>query len=168
MKLLLKKNYLAQIENSAKGENHLFRNFYVEKGGEVSDSLEDGKNSCAVLVSHILYSFNPLLEFSGKKHWIKYIHLTVASTEKDMLENGWYEINDLRPGAVIIWEERTGRWDGLLHHHIGFYVGDNMAISNDSKATGFPFRHSVDRPSSMDFTPRKVKKIFWHLELDND
>src|SRR3989344_561891 len=162
MRLLLKKNYLTQIENSAKGENHLFRNFYVEKhpeveisnasgkdkskshygaGGEIEDSLENGRNSCAVMVSSILYSFNPLLEFTGKKHWIKYIHLTVVSTEKDLLENGWYKIKELKPGAVIIWEERLGRWDNLPHRHIGFYIGNGMAVSNDSKGTNLPFKH---------------------------
>jgi len=168
MNLLFKKNYLTQIENSAKGENHLFRNFFVEKEGEIKDSLEDGKNSCAVMVSQILYSFNSLLGFKGKKQWISFIHLTVASTEKDMIENGWFEVKELKPGAVIIWEERIGRWDGLLHRHIGFYIGNHMAVSNDSKATGFPFQHPVDRPSSVDLTPRKVKKILWHPELDND
>src|SRR3989344_5329317 len=141
MKLLFKKNYLTQIENSAKGENYLFRNFYVEKGGEIVDSLENGRNSCAVMVSSILYSFNPLLEFTGKKHWIKYIHLTVVSTEKDLLENGWYKIKELKPGAVIIWEERLGRWDNLPHRHIGFYIGNGMAVSNDSKGTNLPFKH---------------------------
>jgi len=42
-KLLKKKNYLTMIENAAKGENWMFRNFYVEKDGETYDSLEDGK-----------------------------------------------------------------------------------------------------------------------------
>lgn len=166
LKLLFKKNYLTQIENSVKGENHLFRNFYVEKDGNISDSLENGRNSCAVLVSYILYSFNSLLEFSGKKPWMGFIHMTVDSTEKDLLDHGWYGIKKLKPGAVIFWEEREGRWDGLPHHHIGFYIGGGMAISNDSKATGFPFRHPVDRPSSADLTPRKVEKIYWHDELN--
>lgn len=168
MNLLFKKNYLTQIKNSAKGENHLFRNFYVEKNGEITDSLEDGKNSCAVMVSYILYSFNSLLEFSGKKHWLKFIHMTVVSTEKDMLESGWLEIKELKPGAVVIWEEKTGRWDGLLHRHIGFYIGNDIAVSNDSKGTGFPFRHPIECPSTVDLSIRKVKKILWHPELDND
>src|SRR3989338_1393657 len=167
LKLLFKKNYLTQIENSAKGENHLFRNFYIEKQGEIEDSLEDGRNSCAVMVSYILYSFNSLLEFLGKKRWIRFIHMTVISTEKDMIENGWHEIKEVKPGAVIIWEEKIGRWDNLLHRHIGFYVGDCMAISNDSKGKGFPFRHPVEQPSTIDTAPRKVKKILWHPILDD-
>src|SRR3989344_1648033 len=181
MRLLLKKNYLTQIENSAKGENHLFRNFYVEKhpeveisnasgkdkskshygaGGEIEDSLENGRNSCAVMVSSILYSFNPLLEFTGKKDWIKYIHLTVVSTEKDLLENGWYEIKELKPGAVIIWEKKDGH-EGEPHNHIGFFWGGQEAISNDSKGTGFPHKHHYTYDGT-----RKIEKIYWHPELD--
>lgn len=161
MNLLFKKNYLTQIENSAKGKNYLFYNFYVEKDGETKDSLEDGKNSCAVMVSYILYSFNSLLEFSGKKHWLKFTHMTVVSTEKDMIENGWHEISDLRPGAVLIWEKKDGR-NGEPHNHIGFFVGGEEAISNDSKGTGFPWKHHITYNGT-----RKIDKIYWHPELDN-
>ncbi len=160
MNLLFKKNYLTQIENSAKGEDYLFRNFYVEKEGEIKDSLEDGKNSCAVMVSFILYSFNSLLEFMGKKHWIKFIHLTVTSTEKDMIENGWYEIDDLKLGAVLIWEKKDGR-NGEPHNHIGFYIGNEEAVSNDSKGTGFPWKHHYTYNNT-----RKIDKIYWHHDLD--
>ncbi len=150
------------IENSARGENHMFRNFYVEKEGKIEDSLEEGKNSCAVMVSHILYSYNPLLDFSGKKHWIKYIHLTVASTEKDMIENGWHIINDLKPGAVLIWEKKDGR-NGMPHNHIGFFIEGDMAISNDSRGTGFPHKHHYTYNGA-----RKIEKIYWHPGLDNE
>lgn len=163
MNLLFKKNYLTQIENSAKGENWIFRNFYVEKEGRIEDSLEDGKNSCAVLVSYILYSFNSLLEFTGKKHWLRFIHMTVISTEKDMLENGWFKIKKLKRGAVIIWEEKTGQWDDLPHRHIGFYIGNNMAISNDSRGAGFPWKHHITYNGV-----RRIAKIYWHLELENN
>jgi len=161
MRLLFKNNYLTQIENSTKGENHLFRNFYVEKNGEIKDALANGKNSCAVMVSYILYSFNSLLEFLGKNRWIQYIHLTVASTEKDMAENGWYEIKDLRPGAVLIWEKKDGR-DGEPHNHIGFFIGGEEAISNDSRGTGFPHKHHYTYNGT-----RKIEKIYWHDELND-
>jgi len=181
VKLLFKKNYLTQIENSTKGENHLFRNFYVEKdpeveisnasgkdkskshygaGGEIVDSLENGRNSCAVLVSSILYSFNSLLEFSDKKLWIKFIHTTVISTEKDMLENGWYEIKELKSGAVIIWEKKDG-CNGEPHNHIGFFMGGEEAISNDSRGTGFPHKHHYTYNGT-----RKIEKIYSHDELN--
>ena len=156
---LFKKNYLTQIENSVKGENYLFRNFYVEKDGKIRDVLEDGKNSCAVMVTNILYSFNSMLEFMGKKHWIKAIHLTVASTENDLLESGWREISDLRPGAVLIWEKKDGH-DGEPHNHIGFFMGGEEAISNDSRGTGFPRKNHYTYNGA-----RKIEKIYWHSAL---
>lgn len=114
------------------------------------------------MVSHILYSFNSLLEFLGKEHWIKFIHLTVASTEKDMTEHGWYEIKDLRPGAILIWEKKDGH-NGEPHNHIGFFTGGEEAISNSSRGTGFPHKHHVTYNGT-----RKVEKILWHDDLNND
>jgi len=160
LKLLFKKNYLAQIKNSAKGENHLFRNFYIEKDDKTEDSLKNGKNSCAVMVSSILYLFNPLLEFVDKKRWIKYTHLTVASTGKDMAESGWYETKELKPGAVLIWEKKDNR-DGEPHNHIGFFWNGQEAISNDSRGTGFPHKHHYTYNGT-----RKIEKIYWHSYLD--
>src|SRR3989344_997793 len=113
IKLLKNKNYLTIIENSAKGENWMFRNLYFEIDGKEVDVLEDGGLSCAMFVSSILY-LNKL---------IGDIHTTVVGTEKDMLESGWYEIRDLKLGAVIIWEKKIGNKDGLPHYHNGFFMG---------------------------------------------
>ncbi len=154
IKLLKKKNYLAMIENAAKGENWIFRNFYIEKDGEVLDSLEDGKSSCAVFVSGILILLNDLF------HWIKGPHTTVISTEKDMIESGWHEIDSVKPGAILIWERKDGH-DGKSHLHIGFYVGNDEAISNSSRDTGFPARHHYTYNDT-----RKIEKIYWHSALD--
>ncbi|OGM98254.1 MAG: hypothetical protein A2915_04015 [Candidatus Yanofskybacteria bacterium RIFCSPLOWO2_01_FULL_41_34] len=163
MKLLFKKNYLAQIENSAKGENWMFRNFYVEKDGEMQDVYNDGRWSCGVLVSAILYLQNSTLEFFKKPRWIQYIHANVDSTTKDMLSNGWYEIKELKPGTVVVWDKKLGNDDGKMHAHNGFYVGGDMAISNDSKGTGFPCKHHYTYNGT-----RKIEKIYWHPELDNE
>lgn len=160
MKLLFKKNYLTQIGNSVKCKNYLFRNFYVEKDEEVSDSLEKGKNSCAVFVCYILYSFNSLLDFLGKKHWIEFIHLTVVSTEKDLIKNEWYEIDTPKPGAILVWEKKIGH-DGKLHSHIGFYIGNKMAVSNDSGGSGFPHKHHFTYNGT-----RKIEKIYWNQNLE--
>ncbi|MBI2674456.1 MAG: hypothetical protein HYX22_01840 [Candidatus Yanofskybacteria bacterium] len=161
MRLLFRKNYLTQIENAAKGENHMFRNFYVEKESKVGDTLKNGGVSCGVMVSHIIYSFNPLLEVLGKKQWLRGIHLTVASTEKDLLESGWYEIDELKPGAVVVWEKKDGS-KGEPHNHIGFYVGGDMAVSNDSRGTGFPHKHHYTYNNT-----RKIEKIYWHDALND-
>lgn len=156
VKILKKKNYLTMIENGAKGQNWMFRNFYIERDGVAMDSLEDGKNSCAVFVSSILVLTN---DFFG---WIHGPHATVRSTEEDMLRSGWYEINDLRLGSILIWEKKEGH-DGKMHNHIGFYMGNDEAISNDSKVTGFPRRHHYTSDNT-----RKIEKIYWHSGLDED
>ena len=83
------------------------------------------------------------------------MHATVEGTEKDMLASGWQEIAELKSGAVLIWEKQE-------HEHMGFYVGHDEAISNDSKGTGFPWRHHVTYNNT-----RKIEKIYWHSELDN-
>ena len=150
-KILKKKNYLAMIENSAKGENWMFRNFYVEKDGQEIDVLDNGGWSCAAFVSGILY-LNKL---------IKDVHANTFSVEKDMLESGWQEVKDLRPGAVLFWEKKIAKDDGLEHGHHGFYIGNDVAISNDSQGKGFPWKHHYTYNDT-----RKIQKIYWHSALD--
>lgn len=157
------------IQNAAKDRNWMFRNFYILKDGEEADALQDGALSCAVFVSSILYLMNSLLEFSGQPRWLSYTHANVSSTEKDMLQNGWQEIKDLREGAVVIWEKEKAQ-DGNFHEHIGFCVGNAEAttgklrveaISNDSKGSGFPHRHHITYNGT-----RPIQKIYWHSQLD--
>ena len=80
-----------------------------------------------------------------------------------MLSNGWYEIKELKPGTVVVWDKKLGNDDGKMHAHNGFYVGGDMAISNDSKGTGFPCKHHYTYNGT-----RKIEKIYWHPELDNE
>jgi hypothetical protein len=152
LKLLKKKNYLTMIENSVQGPNYLFRNLYAEVDGQEKDLLDDGRWSCAIFVSTILYLFKLIGD----------LHANVTSTTKDMLSSGWYEINELREGAVLVWESKLGDDDGKMHSHNGFYLGGDMAISNDSKGTGFPWKHHYTYDGT-----RKIEKIYWHDSLNN-
>lgn len=155
LKLLKKKSLLAIVMNSTKGgDNYLFRNLYAKNDkGEEIDILEDGENACGVVVSW------PLLALG----LIKTGHATVEGVVRDLLQSGWYEITELRPGAVLLWEKMVGKYDGFLHAHIGFYVGNDEAISNSSNNSGFPTRHHYDYNGT-----RKVEKIYWHPELDEE
>ncbi len=169
VRIKLLRSLLAMVENSVKGgDNYFFRNLYAEENGKEIDILEDGKNSCGVFVSWILYLCNSTLEFAKKSRWIQFTHATVYSTVKDMTENGWYETQELKPGAVIVWEPADATY-GLLGDksvratHMGFYVGNDEAISNDSKGTGFPWRHHVTYNNT-----RKIEKILWHPALEED
>ena len=159
IKILKRKSLLALAENAARGgNNYFFRNLYAKKDGKkIIDILENGKNSCAVFVSWILMA----LEL------IKHPHASVGGMEKDMIKSGWREIKKLKPGAVIFWEEKKndrlmfGKYE-TYHRHCGFYVGNNKAISNDSRKTRFPQKHHFTYNGT-----RKIEKIYWHPELED-
>lgn len=132
------------IENAAKGENWMFRNFFAEMDGKEKDILRDGGLSCAAFASSVLYL----------NKFIKDVHANTRSVEKDLLVSGWEEIKELKLGAVLVWEVQD-------YPHIGFYIGDEMAISNDSKGRGFPHKHHYTYNDT-----RKIEKIYWHSSLD--
>lgn len=165
VKIIFKKSYLAMIRNAAKGENHMFRNFYITIDGVERDALADGALGCGVLVTSILYLQNSTLEFLKKPRWISFTHASVISTEKDMAKNGWFIISDLREGAIITWEAREGREVpvyGNMHIHMGFYLGNERAISNGSNSTLMPEEHHYTYGGT-----RKIERIWWHLALEN-
>lgn len=154
LRLLQKKNYLAMIENLVRGPCYLFRNLYAEIDGKVVDIAQDGHNACAIMASHILFHFKLISDLKA----------VVESLEKELKRCGWYEIKDPREGAVIIWEPKLGL-DGQMHRHIGFYIGNNMAISNDSRDTGLPWKHNYLYKDTNGNAP-KIEKIYWHSFLD--
>ena len=136
--------YMAVIENSQ--GSYLFKNLYADVDGVKKDILKDGWLSCAFYVSSILTLFK----------YIKEIHTTVSSTVRDLKESGWEEIDEPVPGSVIVWKPGQGT-NG--HAHIGFYVGDGLAISNDS---------NKKHPWKWDWKfegKRDVEKILWNPEL---
>ena len=45
---------------------------------------------------------------------------------------------------------------------MGFYIGNNKAVSNDS-SLGHPIKHHYTYNDT-----RKIEKIYWHSELDKD
>ena len=151
IKPLLFQNYLTVIKNSV--NSTVFRNFYIEENGNIKDILENGNLSCAIFVSNILHMF------SGIHKLIDNPHVTVSSTLRDMVQNNWFEISELKIGAVLHWEAVDFGTSGM-HEHIGFYIGDNLAISNNSKL-GFPTVHDFEFDGT-----RKIRKILWHKALD--
>ncbi len=164
VKLLFKENYLAMIRNAAKGENHMFRNFFITIDGTERDALADGALSCSTFLSSILYLQNSTLEFLKKPKWISFVHANVPAVERDMEQNGWQRIDDLCEGAVIVWEARKGveiPVYGNMHLHAGFYIGNDRAVSNGSNSTLMPEEHHVTYDGT-----RKIERIWWHPILD--
>jgi hypothetical protein len=149
VRLLFKKSYLAMIRNAAAGENRMFRNLYALVDGAEHDILEDGKLSCAAFVSGILTLYGLIAR----------PHATVGGTERAMRERGWAEIPEPREGAVLSWQPITYA-DGRTHGHLGFYVGDDRAVSNASNDGGIVREHHWTYDGA-----RRVVRIWWHPDL---
>jgi hypothetical protein len=144
------RTYLRTIENSLGCK--LFRNCFVYTKDGVRDILKNGELSCAYFVSSILYLFK-LIDFS---------HTTVETTISKMQEKGWFFKSDidLQPGEVIVWEKVKFQ-NGIYHLHIGFYIGNNKAISHDDK---------VKAPKKHDFKfngKRNIKNILTFPSIEN-
>lgn len=146
MELKIGESYLAIVRNSVGSQ--AFRNIFASDKGEHRDILNNGRLSCAYFVSSILKIFD----------LARSPHATVSGTVRDLLSSGWVEINELKPGAVIEWKEIDYGPEGK-HKHIGFYVGDNKAVSNDFEA-GKIIEHELY------FRGREIEKILWNQALE--
>ncbi|TSC73817.1 MAG: hypothetical protein G01um101444_456 [Parcubacteria group bacterium Gr01-1014_44] len=151
MKFLLKESYLKAVENSVGSK--LFRNLYYKVNGKKSDILISGVLSCAVFVSWILKNFE----------LIKEGHATVDGAIKDLKKSSWKKIRKPKIGAVLVWEEQY--YDSGPHKHIGFYIGNNKAVSNSLRSK-VPAKHHWTFGSKNDKNYRKVIEIWWHKKLN--
>lgn len=153
MKILKFETYIALAKNSV-GSN-TWRNLFVESSENKKDILENGNLSCAYFVSSVLM-------ISGL---LKSIHATVSGLEKALERDGWQKISDsenLKEGDVLIWE-RIKNEKGKFHDHVGFYLGGEEAISNDSKK-GTPAIHDKNFGESK----RKIVGVYRFDFLKND
>lgn len=144
------KTYLQTIENSVGTE--MFKHMYASvDGGQEQDILKNGELSCAFYVSSVLVIFDLIQE----------LHTTVESTVEELIEAGWQKLSGLesaKPGAVIVWE--GVEYSDGPHKHIGFYLGDDQAISN-SWSQGVPKSHHVTfGQDDTDQPKREIDKIF--------
>lgn len=136
--------YLAVVKNSINSK--MFRNLYAKVNGKKTDITDNGNLSCAFFVSSILYMFRLIRE----------MHATVNGTVRGLIEFGWTEIEKPKVGCILVWKE-TDFGKGDLHKHIGFYIGQNKAISNDYKK-GFPVEH--------EWKFREIEIMLWNPKLN--
>ncbi|SRR3989339_919259 len=148
IKQLKKESYLKFIKNSAGVST--WRNFYAEVGGVKKDVLKNGDLSCAFFATSVLLIFG----------LIEKVHFTVKGAVGDLEKSGWKEINNLKPGAVLIWEKNKF----FSNEHIGFYLNKKKAISNYFLKKK-PFQHHFTYGTINGLPKRKIIKIFWHKEL---
>lgn len=73
-------------------------------------------------------------------------HATVSGLEKDLLESGWRKSNELNKGSIIIW--KAADQGGEIHRHSGFFMGNNVAISN-STIECVPIEHHKGRAEEL-------------------
>lgn len=139
--------YLAMINNAVGSQ--MFKNGYAEIDGVKEDIMKNGELSCAFFVSSILAIFNLIDE----------PHATVKSTVKKMEEAGWQKIDDLKPGNVLVWAD-VDFGAGDLHSHIGFYVGNDEAVSNNFKTKSISKHHFKYEGSELGERP--ITAIYTH------
>ena len=154
-KILQFENYLEAIKKSA-GSN-FFQTIWAEVDGERKDIINNGQFACAMHVSSILLWFT---EFG----LIKTRHAGVDGLIKDMEDSGWHKIDKPRVGSVIHWELVDKNGDA--NEHIGFYISDDRAISNEG-TKGTPVEHHYTYGETNGKPNRKIEGIYWHPKLDN-
>jgi hypothetical protein len=137
--LLKQKSYLAFIRNSVGSQ--AFRHFYAIVDGYETDIINEGELACGFFASSVLHFFEMIRE----------PHLTVAGNQRDIeASEGWQEVppDDRQPGDVLIWASAEG------HRHIGFYSGNDEAVSTDS-------RNAIVAQHAWDFGgARAVEKVY--------
>ena len=145
---------LSMIRNSEGCGMYRQRFYYV--WGESMDVLFDGDVACAATVSPMLWAIGLMKEF----------HTKVSETIRDMEECGWHKIPHPRPGALIHWDFKK-KGDGTLgvNHHLGFYLDEETAVSNDA-VTGVLARHHPTFGEMPNGEPRReILAYYWHSWL---
>ena len=151
VKPLLLDTLLSVLEKSI--GTKMFQTIWAEVDGRKIDITEKGNLSCALFVSSILAMFD----------LVDKVHTTVSGTVKAMEKSGWRSTKKLTPGVVIVWgKSQDVSFD---HQHIGFYLGDNVAISNNSKKKT-PIKHHVTFGRTGQKGYRSIAAIYKHPSLN--
>lgn len=146
--LLKKRTYLAMLSNSA--GTKMFKNLWA---WPMNDLLEDGKKSCAVFVSSVLFLFGH----------VKSKRATVASLEQDLVASGWRKADFPMPGDVLVWEPRMQ--NGHRNRHVGFYLGDRRAVSNNWKTGSVGTHHFTYGEKKNGKPVREIEAVYTHSFL---
>lgn len=150
--LALYETYMAFIRGSVGSRQ--YKKLYVRTPTGLKDVIGNGDLACALFVSSILTQCG--LIKGG-------IHTTVDETVVDLRDSGWEYIEVLQKGAVIIWEPKLCT-DRLCHRHIGFFMGNQRAISNEAKR-GVPVEHHFTYGTQSNKPLREIEKILFHKSL---
>lgn len=149
----LLETYLAHIRGSLGSKS--YRHWYVHQNKDpnvAKDVTNGGQRSCGYFASAVLVVFGLAYKLRAETQGLL----------KDMWSHDWYEIKEPRPGAVLVWiprEAETGSYP-----HIGFYIGDGVAISHIGGDVCAPAEHDYNYvPPKSDH--RELHSIWWHDKL---
>jgi hypothetical protein len=115
------------------------------------DILRDGVRSCAFFVSSVLKMYD----------LVRSQHATVSGLVADLEASGWKRIETPRVGSIIHWDPLLDP-HGEPREHLGFYVGDDQAVSNSSRTRTPQLHHytyGTERPAT-------IRAIYWREGLD--
>ncbi len=147
-KILERDSFLVMINNSV--DSKIFNSIIVEEEGTKRDLLNDGEFSCAFFVSGILV-INQLLTK---------VRATVSNLSVDLFASEKFrEIpeSEIQAGDIIIWEKFVFP-DGSVNAHVGFYLGDEWAVST-SYANKKVIKHHY-KNFGQNGEERKIEKVF--------
>lgn len=142
----LPKSFMAIVQNSVGSRS--WQNFHAAVDGVEQDVLRGGELSCAYFASSILATFG----------MIDRSHATVLTIIEKLPEYDWHQVDQPKPGDLLVWE--NVKIGNESHSHIGFYIGDDQAISNSSKQK-VPIKHDW---LFRDDEPRRITSI-WHRDF---
>lgn len=149
IELLYADTYMAAIRGSV--GSHAYQHAYGLVDGVRKDLVHGGEYSCAFFVSVILLASKLLKE----------PHLRVQGTIKDLESSGWIDTNEPKPGDILVWEP-IKESDGEDHFHIGFYLGEQRAISNSTSQRA-PREHHWTFGTEAENTPtRAIVRVLTH------
>lgn len=142
-------NFLTTIKNS-QGAN-TFRSQSVNG----VDVLKNGDLSCAYFVSGILVLYQ----------LIDRAHFRLDGTIEAMQKSNWFLLGEPVSGSIVVWNPiKQGETE---HLHIGFSIGDGVAISNRS-SLGVPGEHPLHY-SGLDKENKEayatIRSIYGHAAL---
>jgi hypothetical protein len=121
------------------------------------DSVRGGLRSCSFFVSSLLAIFG----------LIDRCHTTTETTIKDMQVHDFYEIDELRPGAIVVYEFNdfeSDNPDSKPAPHIGICISKDQVISTTGKTLS-PVIHLANMEDIYG-QKRKIESIFWHDRLN--
>jgi len=152
IKILQFDTYINSIKESV--DSSLFRTVFAEVDGKKENIVNKGQFACALYVSSVLLWFG----------LIKERHTGFSGLIEDMKDSDWYKIDEPKIGAIIHWEKKMK--NGEENEHVGFYIGDDRAISNNGDV-GAPVEHHYTYGETDGKPNRKIEAIYWHLRLNN-